>query len=149
MRIQVIHNKHNLFCPWIPIIQKIFDLYRPIYFRPALSNLNIPFSPKRFQKHEHIRDSMTLIFIIITYRYAGFVLPWLTSLLGQLFGCFIHTDQRKIRIIGSSVNIKNIFHSTDKGSIRLRRYTPLTLQPRFKFVFFKVCRTASYERLST
>src|SRR4030042_5098335 len=149
MRIQVIHNKYNLPGIWILIVQHVFYLHRPIDFRSALGDPYISLPIKRFEKHEHIANTITLIFIIITYLYAGSHSPWFTGLFGQLFGCLVHADQWKIRIIGSLVNSQDIFHGTNKGRIGLRGNAPLIFQPRLKFVFFKVWRTASYEILST
>ena len=149
MRIQVVHNKNDLFGLWIVIVQKILDSERPVNLGSALSDLNVPLAFERFKKHEQITDAIAFILIIITSRFAWFSRQWFPSLTRQLFARLIHADQRIFRIKRPFVYCKDILHGTDKGGTCFRRNTPLTFQPRLKFVFFKVCLTASYEILST
>src|SRR5205807_9766824 len=52
-------------------------------------------------------------------------------------------------IVGSVVNLQDIFHRTDEFGIGLRRDAPLLLQPRLEFVFFSVRRTVSVDTVST
>jgi len=148
MRIQIIHNQNNLLRLWILVIQYVFYLHRPINFCSLLSDPDIPFSPKRFEKHKNIADSIALVFIIITSRYSGFCSKFFLNFFRQLLGCLVHADQRKILVKRSPIDSQDIFHGANKSSIRFRRNAPLVFQPRFKFVFFKVWRTASYEILS-
>jgi len=47
------------------------------------------------------------------------------------------------------INIEHVFHLAHKLGICFRRNHPRLVQPRLKFVFLRVCRTVSWETLST
>ncbi len=91
---------------------------------------------------------MSYIFVINTFFFSlfHFFFPYGFY---QLLGGFIHTNNGKVLIIRSLVDIKNLFHVCHKFGILLGRNYPTFYFPRLKFVFFKVLYIDTCEIVST
>ena len=55
----------------------------------------------------------------------------------ELVGLLIHADDRTLRIISLFIDVQNILHTGNKGSIVLRSYDPAFFEVRLEFVFFR------------
>ena len=58
---------------------------------------------------------------------------------------FIHAQQWKLRIVGATIDLKDIFHGSDESCVLFGWNTPAFLSPGLQFAFFKIRRTDSLE----
>ena len=61
----------------------------------------------------------------------------------------VQTHLRTERIVGSGVDVKDVFHVPDEVATRRTRQAPVFFQPGLEIVFFSVRRTVSYDTAST
>src|SRR6266851_4427550 len=67
----------------------------------------------------------------------------------QLLTRLVQTHLRTERIVGSGVDVQNVFHVPDELATGRTRQAPVFFQPGLEIVFFSVRRTVSYETAST
>ena len=72
----------------------------------------------------------------------------LPHLFQQLLGGFVETDHRISRIIGTAVYVQNLLHMAHEVGAGSPGEAPAQGAPGLQVVFFSVCQTVSWERLS-
>lgn len=124
MGVQVVTDQHHLLRFWNMHVDNILEAMGKIHTRASIRYLDVSPSFQRSKDHKQIAHTISLILIIITLGLTCLSRQRLARFFHLLFACFINTDQGTLRIIGTTIDFKNIFHRTDKTSIFFRSNTP-------------------------
>jgi len=87
-------------------------------------------------KHERVCDTLALVFIIEPFWLSRLSRYWVSNVGEQLFGHFIHTNQRSFGVCWLGVHLEDIFHAANKSCIGFWWNTPLFFQLEFELVFW-------------
>jgi len=115
----------------------------------AFHDLNMPLTTQRLIEHKQVDYSCSLVFNIISCRFARLSGQRVSVFRQQLFGNCIHAHQWPQWIVRTSANCEYIFHTTHKSGVGFGCYAPSIFQPGIKFIFFSVLRVVSCEIVST
>src|SRR5580692_4236331 len=103
----------------------------------------------RRDRAEDRGHAVALIFIVLASGLSGRTRPRRAHLTRELFGAFVHANQRASRVGLARIDFEDVLHRRDKFGAARRRDYPLLFLPWFKFVFLSVWRTASWLMVST
>jgi len=131
MSIEIITDQDHAFYFRIVLNEQGSDLGRPIAFGPPLPNAHSSPAIERFCKQEGIGGSIPLVFVVVAYRPVRRHGKRCLDLSEKLERFFIHTDHRDLGIVGTLVEVDDIFHPGDKLSILLGWDDPGLMQMRF------------------
>ena len=145
----IIANKLHFFSIWILNIQKVFYFNGPVNTGLKLSNTYMPLTIQWLDKHKYICSAITFIFAVKFYSRSWLCRDWYFCFFNKLHRLLIHAYLRYRRIIRQTICINYIFHTSNKLCILFRRYTPIFIQVRFNFVFFKTRKIVVSEIWST
>src|SRR5882672_5954688 len=145
MSVELVANEANDICFGITFVNQPFQLLRAVNHRPALSDFDMPPTSLRLAKQEKVGCALTLVFKVIPFDAPHRGWDRRACFGDQLFALFIKTDFRALGIVRLVIKVEHIFHSSDELRTDFRD-APLFFLPRFEFVFFRYCRTASCER---
>ena len=139
MRIEIIHDKDDLFRFRIHHVHKVFHLFYPICCSPVLSDTDMVFSAKEFYKLRkycmcHYRYIHNPLSCHCPNTQASFSVPPVS---GRFF---ILAYSRSFRIIRRSIDVEDIFHAGYKFCVFFQWDTPVGAAVRAKFVFFQTLR---------
>ena len=125
MGIEILHHEHDFFRIAVVHINQLSHEKRPVLLGATLAHSQQSLARQRFNGHKHTHGSMPLIFIVVTLWLS--CLHWLPlALVGkQLLAAFIHTDLGKSWVIGTMIDLQNIFHMIDKLPILFGGNAPL------------------------
>src|SRR6266511_2429107 len=149
MGVKLVHHLDDPLRFRVLDIDQVSDGVRPIDARAVVGNLDPAPPGQRLEEHEQVADALALVLEVIALDLTGARWQRPACLTDQLLRGLIHADQRPLRVVGPRVDVQHILQVVDKLGIRRGRNAPLLLPPGLQFVFFKVRRTVSYERLST
>ena len=138
MRVQVIHHQNDLFRSRVLLRQQPVDLPGPILRRPSF--LCVGKSPARqwLGKEEYTRRAVADILVIFVLDAIPLGTKPFPKVSKELYGLFIHADNRICFIVWTAVHFECVFHSGHKGGVVFRGNTSALLQVRIKFVYL-VC----------
>ena len=138
MRVEVVCNKDDLFCPWIQGIGSVPEYLCKIQCCTGLRHNSFPPAYQGFGNHEYICNPVADIYGIQFFRLAWFTGD--AGFLYELFVRFIYADNRAERVIWTLIDFQHIFHFCHEPGICLRN-APLLYKPRFNLVFFMTSQT--------
>ena len=141
MSIQIIHDQPDSCCIWMPFVQHLLDLRRPIFPGATFRRSNMPFPGQGFYLHKYFGHTVSDIFIINSQRLPRRTGNRFINLSNQLLAGFVHTYNWIIRIIRQAARFQNILHRSYKGRALLRQHFPMLPDVRFKRRFFKILCT--------
>ena len=135
------------------IVSKHFHEVRVINFGSLLTNIRQSLSSARFKGHENAAGAVAYVFIMLFLSASWFKGERNNGIIDQLTWPLIKTENRAAWIIWLLVKIQHIFHVPDEIAGYLS-YTPASLQPRLKFIFFNslctlICEIESTTSIST
>lgn len=84
MRVEVIHNDHNLLSLGINCIRKLLHGVCPIFVRALIADIHKSFSRQRFEEHEQVCDPFSFVFIIDTFGLAWLSRKGFTQIVGVM-----------------------------------------------------------------
>src|SRR5260370_2330777 len=149
MRVQIVHHQHDLFRAGVMHLDQFAHKVCPVDFGAPWPDLEKALPSQRFAGDKDVTAAIGIILIVDTLGMAWLHGQGLPQFRDQLFAPFIQTDVWTLLIVGTRVDLQDIFHMVDKGAIGLWWNAPLPLQPWFECVFFNTCRTVSWLTLST
>src|ERR1019366_4377843 len=104
----------------------------------AVGDFHAPPAFERREQHEQIRDSITLVLVVVARLAPRLSGNSRARLKDQLFRGFVETHDGALRITRPLVDFQHVFHVGNEGRVGLRRDHPLLLEMRLENVFLRV-----------
>ena len=117
----------------------------PIFPRSPFCYFDASLAGQGLEDHKQIGDPVASVFMVVSSRSTGSNRHRHSRLTDQLLARLVQANLRTLWVIRPFVHVQHVLHVPDELRILLGRNTPLLLQPRFKFVFFRTPRTVSYD----
>lgn len=110
MSVQVVLYKTNTIYHRIIFLDKFLHKKSIVDCGASRSHLYKPPASQGFESAQNTAGTMTLIFVILTFRSAGFHRYRDQYITNELTGPFLKADYRTQRIVRFFVKRKNVFH---------------------------------------
>src|SRR5664280_417278 len=104
----------------------------------AVGDFHAPPAFERREQHEQIRDSITLVLVVVARLAPRLSGNSRARLKDQLFRGFVETHDGALGITRPLVDFQHVFHVGNEGRVGLRRDHPLLLEMRLENVFLRV-----------
>ena len=130
-------------------IDQLLDSLGPVDAGPAVADHDLAPASEWFADHEQVDDALSDVLVVFFGGDAGSHRLRRGDIREQLAAGFVQADLRTLRVVRPGVDVEHVLHPMDELGVRFRRDTPALDQPRFENVCLKVCRTVSYQTVST
>src|ERR1035437_2929281 len=104
----------------------------------AVGDFHAPPAFERREQHEQIRDSITLVLVVVARLAPRLSGNSRARLKDQLFRGFVETHDGALGITRPLVDFQHVFHVGNEGRVGLRRDHPLLLEMRLENGFLRV-----------
>src|SRR5919199_3180735 len=145
MGVEVVHYQNDLLGLWVVQLNKLLYAVCPVELGPPLSDADGAPACQRFGDDEEVSRPLTLVLVVLTDGPSRADGEWLPHLCHQLLALLIEANLREALVVGAGVDLQDVLHAPDEGSVLLWRDGPLPLEPGFYGTFLRVRRTNSRE----
>lgn len=142
MGVEIVHHHHHLVGVRIVLGEQFLHEERPVFLGASPAHFEVALACQRLTGDEHVACSFLFVGIILSPGLTRLHVLWRMLVFDQVLAHFIHAKQRAAWVVGSTIDIQDIFHMPHKLSSGLGK-APLLLQPRLEFVFFNTWRMVS------
>src|SRR5829696_6462030 len=145
MGVEIVQNQNDLLGLRVVQIYKLLYAVCPVKLGAPLGDADVTPASQRLANDEEVGRPVALVLVVVTGGVPRADGEWLPYLSHQLLALLVQANLRETFVVRAGVDLKDVLHAPDEGSILLWRDGPLPLEPGLYGTFLRVRRTNSRE----
>src|SRR5688572_17462697 len=147
--VEVVLNQDDPLGVRIVDVDQLLDALGPVEAGAAVADHDLAPPSERLADQEQVDDALAHVLVVFFGRAPGGHRQRRRHFGEQLAAGLVQADLREPRVVRAGVDVEHVLHVPDEVGVGLGGDAPALNQPRLEPVCFKVCRTVSYETVST